>query len=372
MLRSRSAMAELTTWAAASDGHHTWKRFLDAWPRHDVFAKPSYLSLFLKEHHRVVCLHFSHDAGELIYPVIVRSLEELAFAKGSHGQYCDLVTAPFGTGGPYIRYADDEARLLPAFFAAYEQWCHDEKVIVEYTTFPPIQPRTLGYPGHVVERMPVVVKPLQGRDVLGDMNATRRNEARRALSSGLTVDVDICATGIDAFVATYVDTQRRHADFRDGLDMSGQGVRQLVDAVTPDVVLFHAVHAGRVIASALVLCSGVSLIYHRAASLTDALHLRGAQLLLLSISEWGRDHGYEWLQIGGGTASDPEGSLFRYKASFTRQPVVPLLVGRWVVNPTTYAEVNEARTRFYGTAASVDPRTGFFPAYRAPHTRAPE
>lgn len=362
-------MPELTKWVAQSGHHHAWDRYLDAWPRHEVFAKPTYLNLYLEEHQSAVCLHFAHDAGELIYPLIVRGLDELDFVKGPLAEHRDLVTAPFGTGGPYVRYAEDEVRLVRAFYAAYEGWCHDEKVIAEYTTFPPVEPRTVGYPGDVAERMPVVVKPLQGRDVLADMNATKRNEVRQAMAKGVTVDVDVDGAEIEGFVDAYVDTKRRQTGFHDGLDMSTQGVRRLINALTPDIVLFHARHGDRVIASALVLCSGTSLIYHRAGSLSETMRLRGAQLLLFSISAWGRDHGYERLLIGGGTASDPQGPLFRYKASFTRQPAVPLFVGRWVVDRPAYAAVNEARTRYDAQAPDVDPRNGFFPAYRAPLMR---
>ena len=359
-------MADLHVWVADGEGRGAWDALLAAWPRHSVFATPAYHELFLAGSRSAVCLHFVHEAGELVYPVILRSLAELPFIEGPLAGCRDAITAPYGTGGPFVCTTDDEATLLRGFFKAYGAWCRDTSIVSEYTTFPPVAPKNLGYPGKVSERMPVVVKPLQGVDLLADMSKTKRNEVRQAEARGVRVEVDTVGAEVDGFVRAYESTRLRHEDFDDGLDMSASGVLRIMEALRPNALLFHARQDERVVASALVLTNGDTLIYQRAGSLHEALRLRGAQLLLHGIGEWGRDNGYGWLQIGGGTANDPIGPLFRYKASFTRAPAVPLLVGRWVIDHDAYAAATEAWSRATSKAFDSVGQTGFFPAYRAP------
>ena len=129
------------------------------------------------------------------------------------------------------------------------------------------------------------------------------------------------------------------------------------EALRRDVplVLVEVRRDGELLAAVLGMGAPPWLHYHLGAS-TDAGRGSGApHLALLSLAEWGREHGYAVLHLGGGVGGRAD-SLLEYKRRFAPDGLVPARVGKAVHDRARYLALSGA--------AEVD-WEGFFPAYRA-------
>ena len=98
------------------------------------------------------------------------------------------------------------------------------------------------------------------------------------------------------------------------------------------------------------------LHYHLGGS-TDAGRRAGAsQLALLGLAQWGREHGFTTLHLGGGVGGRAD-SLLEYKRRFAPDGLVPSAIGKAVHDEPAYLAA--------AGAAAVD-WDAFFPAYREP------
>jgi hypothetical protein len=113
----------------------------------------------------------------------------------------------------------------------------------------------------------------------------------------------------------------------------------------PRVTLFEARLEGEVIASAVVLLSGLVGEYHLAESNDVGRRSGGASFLVSGIAQSLSRLGFSSLFLGGGTDGDPVNGLFRFKSSFSRR-TVPFRTGGTVYDPAFSRLPTVAKGRF--------------------------
>jgi hypothetical protein len=79
---------------------------------------------------------------------------------------------------------------------------------------------------------------------------------------------------------------------------------------------------------------------------------------------WARRRGDRVLHLGGGRGGR-EDSLLAFKGRFSPRRHT-FHTGRWVLDPPSYAELVERRTRLAAARGLEADDPGWFPAYRAP------
>ena len=97
------------------------------------------------------------------------------------------------------------------------------------------------------------------------------------------------------------------------------------------------------------------LHYHLGGSVDGAGRSGASHLALLGLAEWGREHGYSLLHLGGGVGGR-EDTLLEYKLRFAPDGLRPAAVGKALHDPAAYTEL---------TGSTEVDWAGFFPAYRA-------
>jgi Acetyltransferase (GNAT) domain len=129
--------------------------------------------------------------------------------------------------------------------------------------------------------------------------------------------------------------------------------------------LFVCLRDGQAICGGLfVACHGI-VQYHLGGTQDDALHLAPMKLLLDEVRLWATGQKLRVLHLGGGVTSCPDDSLFAFKKGFSDR-IHEFATWRWVVFPTVYQRLCEAKVRLDERHQSHAAHPHFFPVYRSP------
>jgi hypothetical protein len=230
-------------------------------------------------------------------------------------------------------------------------------VLTSFVVFHPLfrndeRAATLGW--HRVALGGTVAWPLEG-DLRAAMHRHHRRLVRRAERDGHVATVDPAPQSLDEFVVIY-----EHAMHR--LEASGfyRFPPPYWEALLRDVRLVRVDvrdAGGELVAGVLGMGEPPWLHYHLGAAADAARGTGASHLALCTLAEWGRDHGYTTLHLGGGVGGR-EDSLLEYKLRFAPEGLVPSATGRAVHDAAEYARLTGS--------AEID-WAGFFPAYRESH-----
>ena len=251
----------------------------------------------------------------------------------------DAIT-PYGYGGPV-------GRDVRAFWAAYGEWCREERVVTTFVRFHPLYANAREAPIHVEPLAPTIAWRLEGDDLEAGMHLNHRRAVRKARNAGVTVAP---ADGVGEFVPLYEETMRR-ADASAFYFFAPEYWQALERT---QLVRFDADLGGETVASALCLASPPWLHYHLGGSSDEGRRIGAMTLLFLEAAMWAKDSGYERFHLGGGVGG-AEDSLHEFKRRFDPGGLVDAAIGKAIHDEQAYAS-------FAGGTPSLD---GFFPAYRA-------
>ena len=147
---------------------------------------------------------------------------------------------------------------------------------------------------------------------------------------------------LDAFVRIYHETMT-------ALGASGyyffkdEYFHDLVDLLGEDLLLMMAMEGGEYIGGSMFTLSRSSQImqYHLSGTASVYRHRQPSKVILHAAREWGREHGFSRLHLGGGVGAQ-EDALFKFKRGFS--PDTHLFQShRIVVNSDQYARLCQER-----------------------------
>ncbi|GAA5197578.1 hypothetical protein GCM10023322_69170 [Rugosimonospora acidiphila] len=365
-----------------------WQAVHDAWPTREVFAHPAYVGLFAGEGQEALAAFAETDSGPVLYPFVLRPVDAPHLAagltrqrpidrdasflgpasgptSGREGPPAFDVTSAYGYAGAFCQAPLDEPDAKQ-FWVAFDEFCRDRRVVSEFTRLSLLDDQRLAHPGRVEPRLTNVVCDLrmpEDAQWRGFDHKVRKNvnKARRA---GVTVEVDEVGARLDDFLRVYAGTMDRRSA-ADGFYFPRAFFETIVAGMPGRFAFFHALHAGRVVSTELVLVSADTLYSYLGGTDRDAFDLRPNDLLKFEVCRWGRAAGASRFVLGGGYA--PDDGIFRYKRAFAPTGLVPYSVGTRVLDEPGYARLLGAH---HAEGLRRDPgwRPGpaFFPGYRCP------
>jgi len=322
-----------------------WDARLDALGLTDAYLRRGYLRAgAVLTPAEPVLLHLAGDGGDVVFAALQRS------------RPADLIT-PYGYGGPVTAGEDPP---VPAFAAAFGDWCRARGAVSTFVVFHPLyanQELELGF--HVEPLTGTIAWDLApATDLLAGMHRHHRRMVRRALAAEAEVRIAVCTPGevaeLAGFRRLYTETmQRADADpfYRFG-DAYWSALSQGVGMVSVEVW-----QGSEQLAGVLGLTGAPWLHYHLGAGSDAGRNLGASHLALYALARWGQEQGYSHLHLGGGVAGRRD-SLFLYKERFAPGGEIPAAIGKAVHDAARYAELTGQAEVSYD---------GFFPAYRAPH-----
>jgi Acetyltransferase (GNAT) domain len=336
-----------------------WREFLRLVP-HDVYHLPEYVSICAKhEDAEPLGFYCISENSVCLIPLLRKRLPARLNAPVD---WCDL-SSPYGYGAPLYSQPHD-AQQVAAFLRAFCAAADELNICSAFLRLHPLMEAKYG-PG-----VPLSAFVTHGETVAVDLTRsktemwqeTRENHARdilRLQKLNFKPVVDDWAF-YGEFARIYRETMFR---------VGATETYHFSDAYFADLksALGKALHLCCVLSPDDCLAAGglftaVDRIveYHLGGTDARFLNLAPSKLVMHSVREWGKEHGYLLLHLGGGVGAQ-EDQLFSFKAGFSRERK-RFLTCRLIASESRYAALS-SRTGKLDLQADLE--SAFFPPYRS-------
>ncbi len=337
--------------------------WMEAWaasPQRDPFAHPSYCELFADVSAVAVAVHCTCDAGEVLFPLILRDLSGEPWCARLEK---DAVT-PYGYGGPYW-WGDDAGRTAAQFWPRYDEWAHDTHLVSEFVRLSLFGNWLLPYPGKVRFDRHNVVRELRSDmpTIWMDVRHKVRKNVNRANREGLQVVFDDSGDRLAGFAAIYEATMDRR-EAAPGYRWNRAFFERICHGLVGSYVFAHVLRGSQLVSTELILLSR-DVMYSYLGGTDDAFYdCRPNDLLKWEAMVWGHQHGKHFYVLGGG--HEPNDGIYQYKHAFAPNGTWDFSVGCRVHDSATYAALTRSRAALAAERGEVwQPRPDYFPEYRA-------
>lgn len=341
-----------------------WDSIVESFARNDIYFKHDYFDLYTDEFKKPVMAYMESDAGRVAYPFMLKDTSGHSNFKGKlpGGKYFDMAT-PFGYAGHLVDAGSAECsrELMNQLYDGLESYCRDQNVVSEFVRFSPLLENHVHAEG-VMETTylkKMVATDLQGYGdpLYGELTKNRRQSYNRAKRRGLTVQFDLYPKSFGPQRSVYYDTMDRNQAY-DFFYFSEDYFEKMINTLSDHVLVVSAFLDDKIIAFEMCfLCDGI-INAHVAGTLSDYLSYSPSDFIATEIIAWGHQNGYKYYHAGGGTTSDPEDSLYRYKKSFSKNTEFDFHLGKKIWNQEAYDYLVSLSGRQNAQ------NTGFFPAYK--------
>jgi hypothetical protein len=296
-----------------------------------------------------------------LYPLILRPLAAEPWAPGD-ARSCDLTT-PYGYGGPFAwAVTPADART---FWTRYDEWAAEQGAATSFARLSLFPGRLLAFNGQTVVHGPNVVRrvDLPPDELWKDYRSGARRNIEIARNHGVQIEFDAEGRRLDQFLDIYTSTMDRRGA-APGYYFARSFFEGMVGRLVGLLTFVHAIVAGEVVASEIVLLSSDHAVSFLGGTLAAALPLGAASLLKHESFLWCRDRGVKAVVLGGGRG--PDDGVLRFKRQFGRAMEVPFLLGLKTYDVEESRRLVEERRKWErGQGRDWKPAPAFFPDYRS-------
>ena len=284
----------------------------------------------------------SGDGRGALFPFLLRPLAAEPWTELGETA-CDLVT-PYGYGGAFAWNCEDGD--AETFWDQFQSWAVAHRVVSSFARLSVFPEQQLPFAGEVAVNRPNIVRSLDltPDELWRDFEHKVRKNVNCAKRSGLSVEVDPAGRRIDDFLAVYYATMDRRGAAAAAYFFSREFFACLIRGLPGQFVFFHALLAGRVVSTELVLLSAENMYSFLGGTLAEAFAQRPNDLLKHEAILWGRQAGKRAFVLGGGY--DGEDGIYRYKKSFAPDGSRPFCVARQIHDPAAYDRLVERRRQW--------------------------
>jgi len=274
----------------------------------DTYYSGDYISLYLKKGEELFVFKYKEGDKLFINKAIKRPIINIGKEK-IIDRYFDLETA-YGYGGYYVN--NNDTSFLERALSDYKRRCESENIIAEFirfhpfNNFPQINDKYLNF--NFNDRKVVIVDLSQ--DIFKSYKAKVRNTVKRA-----TEKVEIRESeNIDLFIELYNKTMDKNnaTDFYFFDKELYISLKKL-----DDVELYEVIFENEIIAMGFFMFGKDIAHYHLSANSDLSYKLNSNYALLNYMFNIAKEKGLNYFLLGGGTTSDIDDTLLKYKQKFS-------------------------------------------------------
>lgn len=324
---------------------------------HDIYHTPAYHQVpgFGRDGQSFV---FVHEEGEqaFIWPYL------LAPTDGAPGHHD--VTSVYGYAGPLS--STDPDFVGRGWHALLDHW-KMQGVVSAFTRFHPVLGNAellRGLAGEGIRHcgstvsIDLAVSPVEQ---LCGYQKVLRQQIRKSRERGFVTTVDEDWNHADDFVRHYRDTMLRRNSRREYL-IDSEWLTEMRRLLGGHLRLFVTKSNDIVVAALLAMVYGPFVHAHLTGINAEFISESPLKVLLDDVRIWGTGRGLSSFHLGGGLGGR-EDTLFQFKRKFS--PIThQFSTGSWILDSTTYRELEDMHRRRLAERGIEPGDTGFFPAYR--------
>ena len=240
------------------------------------------------------------------------------------------VQSPYGYGGPIATTTDPE--FLAVAWAKYDEWCQENKVVVEFMRFHPLLDNWRYFAGDVMYDRDTVYIDLTRSDLFRGYAPRSRTAIRKAIANNVQVEWTSTEVFLDAFHPLYASTMCTL-----GTDHSYYfPPRYFENIVDSNMVWLGVCRKETKIISGAIFLVGEHLVeYHLSASSMSGKTVAATNLLVHRAAIRAQSAGKAMLHLGGGANSSEDNRLLFFKRGFSRR-TASFRIGRKVHQSLIY------------------------------------
>ncbi|MGB7393875.1 MAG: GNAT family N-acetyltransferase [Pricia sp.] len=336
-----------------------WNSFMKLIGLSDFYFTYYYHFLSKKENEKPVMIAYREGSTIIALPMLFRDIPGTSYRDA---------TSVYGYAGPVYKTENGDPLNFDAtrFQQILQQLLMDNKIVSVFSRLHPF----IGYqehllknignissPGHVVNidlTLPVDIQRQQYSSRL----KTYVNKARRLY----TIVEGKEEEQIEEFIEMYYDNMRR-VDADDYYFFDKRYFYQLMISsfFQVELLLCSDTESGELIGGAMFIKTADIVQYHLSGFKEEYMNLNPIKMLIDEMRLRATVEGYKYFNLGGGKGVQ-EDSLFRFKASFSKD-LKPAQFWKYIVNQEVYDDLT-AKSGPKVNADSEETESNYFPAYR--------
>ena len=342
-----------------------WQQICNDMPNCDIHFYPQYAQIYELNNEGEACCFVSQKSRNdfIIYPFLKRKINLLDLYKDLSEDYWDIIT-PYGYGG-YLRSKHCSIDMKDYFYL-FQNYCKENNIISEFVRFNPWLKTEQGCNEFLevsLWNQVVAIDLTNSEDeIWAEFDSKNRNRIRKSKKCGIVIEQDLSFTFLDEFCQLYYQTMDRN----DALTYYFFGehfFQNIVNFLRENVALFHAFLDNKIIASMLILYA--KDFAHAYLSCADAKYLNLApyNLIFYEVALWAKRKGFKFFILGGGTTSETDDSLLRFKKRFSKS-YFDFHIGKKIHNKEIYDFLCKKKLLFEKEENIKITNENFFPLYR--------
>jgi lipid II:glycine glycyltransferase (peptidoglycan interpeptide bridge formation enzyme) len=307
----------------------SWNSYLEGIDdtKKDIYYYEEYVKLLDGDNAR--CIILEEDNDILLMPFIMGYVED----------FYDFET-PYGYGGPITTSNNQE--WIDKALEELKQYFIDQRYLAGFIRFHPLLNNQIISNNKInvlFDRNTIAIDSSvdENKIWMNQISSKNRNMIRKATKAGLVFERDDNFKYMDEFVALYKETMDRLGaddfylfpdDYYDKFKQNMKG-SAFIGVIKKD---------DTIVSAALFFYGDVYAHYHLAGSIRDKSTLGANNLLLWNACKIFSEMGIKKFHLGGGTDSDSNNSLLKFKRSFSND-VADFNIGKMVFNETEYKRI---------------------------------
>jgi sugar O-acyltransferase (sialic acid O-acetyltransferase NeuD family) len=344
-----------------------WNGVLKRCSQYDFYFLPCYNELEQKRTGGKAELCVYEEREFLIaMPLLFRKVDNSRFCNKAKEDWNDC-SSVYGYAGPIASSLQIPVDVIHNFQHELSKAMHARSVISVFTRLHPLM-----FQNFLLNELGVIIQG--GRTVSVDLTISTEKQLslyrinhirdiKKLLKMGVKDIEDESWNNLDAFMQMYQETMHRvNATSEYSFDTHYfKGLRDIKQGKSH--LLFCSLNGELIAGGIFIECNGI-LEYHLGGTPDKYVRLAPMKLLLNAARLLGNKLGLRIFHLGGGVGSD-EDSLFHFKSGFSNK-THGFLTWRWIVDPYRYRLLCENTIALEKSVSVVDPKVGYFPAYRIP------
>lgn len=275
------------------------------------------------------CIYAIVDGYHLLYPFFLKRINNYELDR----EYFDIQSA-YGYGGVIASSLDIPDSTAKKFNKLVDEWLTENNVIAEFIRVHPLLNHFKRDADYCLVRRNVYVET---NDLYRIPDKQARQNIAKSKLLNVTAVYDKDMEHMDEFMRLYSTTAERlnmHHYYRFGPEYFESVKNELREYAS----LIHVVWNDVIIASGLYFNYNGRANLHLAGSLYEYQHLRPNDMLYDATINYSIKTGATILNLGGGTTSSPDDSLFRFKSKYSNQHK-DVLIGKKIINQNVYSKI---------------------------------
>lgn len=305
--------------------------------RKDVYFTPEYYSLYeAYGDGEALCFIYKENEKIVLYPFLKNPITPLGYNLSK--EYYDIQGA-YGYNGPVTNSEDKE--FINRFWNAFDACCQENDIIAEFMRFHPVMKNYVLGEGHfkmIHDRNTVYLDLFQSEEDI--FNGFDKSTRKHILKAEQTIEIrpaENTEENVQIFNRIYCENME-HVNSIPYLFFNIEHFRNMFKQ--DNIEFFIAYQGDTPIACYSGLVSDYYYSNYLRASLTEYNRTGVNTLMYWSMIQSAKKHGCHYVHFGGGTSSDPENSLLKYKMNFSKT-LSEFWIGKRIHNQEVYNNVVE-------------------------------